>query len=179
MSVKRLTFKTKENDPYIHGKAYVTCNVKGCLSITCEADPPCERMQEVVDRLYDFENILGDDYDLEKLRDIVARSENQSIVCETLRNMVKVYQDEILPAFRELLYNREPIDRTPLLKCGDIVEINPERRKNKWKKGTVSQVLLCKGDEWVYNITVKHGYPETRHFPCKDEDIGDWVQLVR
>ena len=179
MSVKRLTFKTKENDPYIHGKAYVTCNVKGCLSITCEADPPCERMQEVVDRLYDFENILGDDYDLEKLRDIVARSENQSIVCETLRNMVKVYQDEILPAFRELLYNREPIDRTPLLKCGDIVEINPERRKNKWKKGTVSQVLLCKGDEWVYNITVKHGYPETKRFSCKDEDIGDWVQLVR
>ena len=78
-----------------------------------------------------------------------------------------------------LIYNREPIDRTPLLKCGDLVEINPERRKNKWKKGTVSQVLLCKGDEWVYNITVKHGYPETKHFSCKDEDIGDWVQLVR
>lgn len=63
--MERLTFKKKENDPYVHGKAYVTCNVKGCLSITCEADPPCERMQEVVDRLYDFENIFGDDYDLD------------------------------------------------------------------------------------------------------------------
>lgn len=93
--------------------------------------------------------------------------------------MLEKYQDEIVPAFRELIYNREPIDRMPLLKCGDIVEINPERRENKWKKGTVSQVLLCKGDEWVYNITVKHGYPETKRFSCKDEDIGDWVQLVR
>lgn len=93
--------------------------------------------------------------------------------------MLEKYQDEIIPAFRELIYNREPIDRTPLLKCGDLVEINPERRENKWKKGVVSQVLLCKGDEWVYNITVKHGYPETKHFSCKDEDIGDWVQLVR
>lgn len=93
--------------------------------------------------------------------------------------MLEKYQDEIIPAFRELLYNREPIDRTPLLKCGDLVEINPERRENKWKKGVVSQVLLCKGDEWVYNITVKHGYPETKNFSCKDKDIGDWVQLVR
>lgn len=93
--------------------------------------------------------------------------------------MLEKYQDEIIPAFRELLYNREPIDRTPLLKCGDLVEINPERRKNKWKKGTVSQVLLCKGDEWVYNITVRHGYPETKHFSCKDEDIGEWVKPVR
>lgn len=93
--------------------------------------------------------------------------------------MLEKYQDEIVPAFRELIYNREPIDRMPLLKCGDLVEINPEHRKNKWKKGTVSQVLLCKGDEWVYNITVKHGYPETKHFACKDEDIGDWVKPVR
>ncbi len=69
--MERLTFKKKENDPYVHGKAYVTCNVKGCLSITCEAEPPCERMQEVVDRLYDFENILGDDYDLDQLRKLV------------------------------------------------------------------------------------------------------------
>lgn len=93
--------------------------------------------------------------------------------------MLEKYQDEIVPAFRELIYNREPIDRIPLLKCGDLVEINPERRKNKWKKGIVSQVLLCKGDEWVYNITVKHGYPETKHSSCKDEDIGDWVKPVR
>lgn len=93
--------------------------------------------------------------------------------------MLEKYQDEIIPAFRELLYNREPIDQMPLLKCGDLVEINPERRKNKWKKGVVSQVLLCKGDEWVYNITVKHGYPETKHISCKDEDIGDWVKPVR
>ena len=78
-----------------------------------------------------------------------------------------------------LIYNREPIARTPLLKCGDLVEINPERRENKWKKGVVSQVLLCKGDEWVYNITVRRGYPETKHFSCKDEDIGDWVKPVR
>ena len=66
--MERLTLKAEENNPYIHGKAYVTCNVKGCLSITCEANPPCERMQEVVDRLYDFENIFGDDYDLDRLR---------------------------------------------------------------------------------------------------------------
>ena len=45
--------------------------------------------------------------------------------------MLEKYQDEIIPAFRELLYNREPIDRAPLLKCGDLVEINPERRENK------------------------------------------------
>lgn len=161
--------------------------VKGADNLECKevcekrGDEGCKGcpIAKAFDRLGEIEDILGDDYDLEKLRDIVARSENQSIVCETLRNMVKVYQDEILPAFRELLYNREPIDRTPLLKCGDLVEINPERRKNKWKKGTVSQVLLCKGDEWVYNITVKHGYPETKHFSCKDEDIGDWVKPVR
>ena len=178
--MERLTY-----DFCFHGEH---CNqVKGADNLMCDevcrkvSDKGCKGcpIAKAFDRLGEIEDILGDDYDLEKLRDIVARSENQSIVCETLRNMVKVYQDEILPAFRELLYNREPIDRTPLLKCGDLVEINPERRKNKWKKGTVSQVLLCKGDEWVYNITVKHGYPETKHFSCKDEDIGDWVQLVR
>ena len=161
--------------------------VKGAGNLTCtevcdkrgvEGCSGCP-IDNAFNRLGEIEDILGDDYDLEKLRDIVAKSENQRIVCETLRNMVKVYQDEILPAFRELLYNREPIARTPLLKCGDLVEINPERRENKWKKGVVSQVLLCKGDEWVYNITVKHGYPETKHFYCKDEDIGYWVQLAR
>lgn len=134
---------------------------------------------DAVCRLQEIENILGDDYDLDRLRDIIAKNENQKIVCETLRKMVKMYQDEIVPALRELICNRDQIERTPLLKCGDIVEINPERRKNKWKKGTVSQVLLCKGDEWVYNITVKHGYPETKHFSCKDEDIGEWVKPVR
>ena len=100
MSVKRLTFKTKENDPYIHGKAYVTCNVKGCLSITCEANPPCERMQEVVDRLYDFENIFGDDYDLDRLRELVE--EDRAGRCKTLEKMVLEYQETIVPGYRKL-----------------------------------------------------------------------------
>ena len=100
MSVKRLTFKTKENNPYIHGKAYVTCNVKGCLSITCEADPLCERMQEVVDRLYDFENILGDDYDLDRLRKLVE--EDRAGKCKTLEKIVLEYQETIVPGYRKL-----------------------------------------------------------------------------
>lgn len=126
-----------------------------------------------------LQDVLGVEYDIDRLTDIAKREEVQRVICETLRKMVKMYQEEIVPGLRELIYNREPIDRTPLLKCGDLVEINPESRKNKWKKGVVSQVLLCKGDEWVYNITVRRGYPETKNFSCKDEDIGDWVKPVR
>lgn len=126
-----------------------------------------------------LQDVLGVEYDIDRLIDIAKREEVQRVICETLRKTVRKYQDEIVPAFRELLYNREPIDRIPLLKCGDLVEINPERRKNKWKKGVVSQVFLCKGDEWVYNITVRRGYPETKHFTCKDADIGDRVKPVR
>lgn len=98
--MERLTLKAEENNPYIHGKAYVTCNVKGCLSITCEADPPCERMQEVVDRLYDFENIFGDDYDLDRLRKLVE--EDRAGRCKTLEKMVLEYQETIVPGYRKL-----------------------------------------------------------------------------
>ena len=98
--MERLTFKKKENDPYVHGKAYVTCNVKGCLSITCEAEPPCERMQEVVDRLYDFENILGDDYDLDQLRKLVE--EDRAGRCKTLEKIALEYQETIAPGYRKL-----------------------------------------------------------------------------
>lgn len=69
--MERITFKTKENDPYHNGRAYVTCDVRDCLSLTCEADAPCEKMQEVIDTLFDIQNILGDDYDLDRLRELV------------------------------------------------------------------------------------------------------------
>lgn len=93
--MERLTFKTKENDPYIHGKAYVTCNVKDCLSITCEAEPPCERMQEVVDRLYDFEDILGEDYDLDRMRELVEADRDGRCVVLPCKEGDKIRRDGI------------------------------------------------------------------------------------
>lgn len=93
--MERLTLKAEENNPYIHGKAYVTCNVKGCLSITCEANPPCERMQEVVDRLYDFENIFGDDYDLDRLRDLVEADRDGRCVVLPCKEGDKLRRDGI------------------------------------------------------------------------------------
>ena len=93
--MERLTLKAEENNPYIHGKAYVTCNVKGCLSITCEANPPCERMQEVVDRLYDFENIFGDDYDLDRLRDLVEADRDGRCIVLPCKEGDKLRRDGI------------------------------------------------------------------------------------
>lgn len=68
--MKRLTFENKENKPWL-GRAYVTCDVKDCIMLDCEADAPCEKMSDVIDRLFDLEEILGYEYDLDRLRELV------------------------------------------------------------------------------------------------------------
>lgn len=122
--MERLTFKTKENDPYIHGKAYVTCNVKDCLSITCEAEPPCERMQEVVDRLYDFEDILGEDYDLDRMRELVEADRDGRCV------FTKCKLGDTGGFFKKLLQSMDELKRELEIAVQDLETIMLQGGKN-------------------------------------------------
>lgn len=48
------------------------CNDENCDSDCCPfADPVCEHVQNIIDRLDAIEDILGDDYDLDRLQKLV------------------------------------------------------------------------------------------------------------
>ena len=73
MSVERLTNKvlTKaRNDPWDY------CGLDSFCTRDCFKPTPCE-LPKVIDRLAEIENILGDDYDLDRLRELVEADRNQ------------------------------------------------------------------------------------------------------
>ena len=64
-----------------HDGNHAICENEECSSGECPfADPVCERVQDVIDRLADIEDILGDEYDLDRLRELAqADREGRSL----------------------------------------------------------------------------------------------------
>lgn len=58
------------------------CEDDTCTSDCCPfADPVCDRVQQIIDRLALIEDILGDDYDLDRLRELVgADAEDRCVI---------------------------------------------------------------------------------------------------
>lgn len=58
------------------------CENEECSSGNCPfADPICEQVQNIIDRLAAIEDILGDEYDLDRLRELVeADREGRCVV---------------------------------------------------------------------------------------------------
>lgn len=65
-----------------HDGNHAICENEECSSGECPfADPVCERVQDVIDRLADIEDILGDEYDLDRLRELAqADREGRCVV---------------------------------------------------------------------------------------------------
>ena len=70
--MERLTIKRDEKNVF-QSMYYAECKeyVDGCGVISCPFDCPCEIEQALFDRLGAIEEILGDDYDLDRLRELV------------------------------------------------------------------------------------------------------------
>ena len=61
---------------------HAICENEECSSGDCPfADPICEQVQNIIDRLVTIEDILGDEYDLDELREMVqAKREGRCVV---------------------------------------------------------------------------------------------------
>lgn len=70
--MERLTIKRDEKNVF-QSMYYAECKeyADGCGVISCPFDCPCEIEQALFDRLGAIEEILGDDYDLDRLRELV------------------------------------------------------------------------------------------------------------
>ena len=56
--------------------------------------------ESAIERLAAIENILGDDYDLDRLRELVE--EDRAGRCKTMEKIVLEYQETIVPGYRKL-----------------------------------------------------------------------------
>ena len=60
---------------------HAICENKECSSGDCQfADPICEQVQNIIDRLAAIEDILGDDYDLERLKFIMDAERHGGLI---------------------------------------------------------------------------------------------------
>ena len=104
--MERLTIKRDEKNVF-QSMYYAECKeyADGCGVISCPFDCPCEIEQALFDRLGAIEEILGDGYDLDRLRELVeADRDGRCIVlpCKVGDTIYKLF-------------------------CGDIVELEVER----------------------------------------------------
>lgn len=68
------------------------CEDETCVSDCCPfADPVCDRVQLIIDRLAAIEDILGDDYDLDRLRELVEADQEKRCVVLPFRPPKTVY----------------------------------------------------------------------------------------
>lgn len=80
--MERLTIKRDEKNVF-QSMYYAECKeyADGCGVISCPFDCPCEIEQALFDRLGAIEEILGDGYDLDRLRELVeADREGRCVV---------------------------------------------------------------------------------------------------
>ena len=67
-SLKRLTDRQiNSSDRY-----YMNCSKTCIFKFDCQETCDCEELDQLIDRLGQIEDILGDDYDLDRLRELVA-----------------------------------------------------------------------------------------------------------
>ena len=75
--MERLTIKRDKKNAF-QSMYYAECKEyeNGCGIISCPFDCPCEIEEALFDRLGQIEDILGDDYDLERLRLLVESTKD-------------------------------------------------------------------------------------------------------
>lgn len=78
-----------------------TEKVDGIWSVSCKYEEPPYPVvtQEVIDRLAAIEDILGDEYDLDRLRELVQSDRERRTVSDLVRNMS---DDELLELIEEI-----------------------------------------------------------------------------
>lgn len=75
---------------------HAICENEECSSGDCPfADPICEQVQNIIDRLAAIEDILGDEYDLDELREMVQAKREGRVRIEE-----KTYQCPKCGAYR-------------------------------------------------------------------------------
>ena len=106
ISVERLTEKhAKKNGGY-----FMKC------SVYCEREETmcleCERSDEIVDRLGAIEEILGDDYDLDRLRELVEADRDGRCVVLPVRGYTDKDGEQALnSAMNTCFYHNNPVTR--------------------------------------------------------------------
>lgn len=76
------------------------CENEDCSSDCCPfAELVCKRVQEIIDRLAAIEDILGDDYDLDRLRELVEADRDGR--CVVLPSVKQKDRDSLFDALSE------------------------------------------------------------------------------
>ena len=85
--MERLTIKRDEKNVF-QSMYYAECKeyADGCGVISCPFDCPCEIEQALFDRLGAIEDILGDDYDLDRLRELVEADKDGRCVVQEYKS---------------------------------------------------------------------------------------------
>lgn len=92
------------------------CEDETCVSDCCPfADPVCDRVQLIIDRLAAIEDILGDDYDLDRLRELVEADREKR--CVILPKDMSVYFLAESISSGEQWVDRWPV-KDVFFKCG-------------------------------------------------------------
>lgn len=107
-SLKRLTDRQiNSSDRY-----YMNCSKTCIFEFDCQENCDCEELDQLIDRLGKIEDILGDEYDLDRLRELVEADRDGRCV--------------LLPC--------KVGDRIYKLFCGDVIELEVERIV-RWSSG--------------------------------------------
>lgn len=100
----------------------------------CSKFCDCEELEDAVNRLGQIEDILGDEYDLERLRELVDARQGGMTVADRIRAMS---DEELAHEFANL--ETQTIKKTAKdifkVDCDDIMDGNFEKMKRLWLDG--------------------------------------------
>lgn len=98
--MERLTVKRDKKNVF-QSIYYAECEQYkgGCVLISCPFDCPCEIEQELFNRLGEIEDILGDEYDLDRLKVLVNQ---QMTMREEVAERFRITKDIPVDRLREL-----------------------------------------------------------------------------
>ena len=111
--MERLTIKRDEKNVF-QSMYYAECKeyADGCGVISCSFDCPCEIEQALFDRLGTIEEILGDGYDLDRLRELVeADRDGRCVVLPAGGHTEKDGENALKSAMNTCLYHNNPVTR--------------------------------------------------------------------
>lgn len=109
ISVERLTERNK------NGLSMAACCGKACeYNYVCEVGGfgECRGMDDIIDRLADIEDILGDDYDLDRLKKlVVADRDGRCVVLPSGGHTNKDGENALKSAMNTCFYCNNPVTR--------------------------------------------------------------------
>ena len=111
--MERLTIKRDEKNVF-QSMYYAECKeyADGCGVISCPFDCPCEIEQALFDRLGAIEEILGDDYDLDRLKKLVAADrDGRCVVLPSGGHTNKDGENALKSAMNTCFYHNNPVTR--------------------------------------------------------------------